>query len=114
MTTPRGESTRVSVASAGLSASLVGLMLTPILVNVLGGLAFSGHPSYQAAQGLGSLFFFLAIPAASLGALYWGVVVAWLMRAPRSSRRLALLAAVYLLLVLAAVQAIGWNYTWSR
>jgi polyferredoxin len=95
-------------------ASLVGLLLTPILVNVLGGLVFSGHRSYGAAQGLGSLFCFLSIPSAILGALYWGEAVAWLRQAPRSPRRLALLAAIYLLLVLAAVLAIGWNYTWSR
>lgn len=114
MMTPKGERSRVSAASNGLQASLVGLLLTPILVNVLGGLAFSGHRSYQAAQGLGSLFFFLSIPSAPLGALYWGMAATWLMRAPRSPRRLVLPAAIYILLVLAAVLAIGWKYTWSR
>ena len=93
---PPGESPRRPVASAGLgaglvgqSAGLVGLILTFILVNALGWLAFGGHPGYSQAQGLGSLFFFLAIPAAPLGALYW-VAVTRLVREPRSPRRRAL------------------------
>jgi hypothetical protein len=82
-------------------------------VNVLGGLVFSGHRLYGLAQGLGSLFLFVSILSAPLGALYWGIVTP-LMRAPWRSRRLALLAAIYVLLVLAAVLAIGWDYTRSR
>jgi hypothetical protein len=85
-------------------------VITPILVNVLGGLAFSGHENYSQAQGLGSLFFFLSIPSAPLGALYWGVVVAWLNRGHRGPRRLTLSAAVYLFFVMAAVLAIGLSY----
>jgi hypothetical protein len=113
MKTPEGEKRRVSVAFAVFSASLYGLILTPVLVNVLGGLVFSGHGLYGPAQGLGSLFFFLSILSAPLGALYWGIVTP-LMRAPRRSRRLALLGAIYLLLVLAAFLAIGWDYARSR
>jgi hypothetical protein len=110
MKTPKAGKRRVSLASAVLSASLYGLILTPLLVNVLGGLVFSGHRLYGPAQGLGSFFVFVSILSAPLGALYWGIVTP-IMRAPRRSRRLALLAAIYLLLVLAVVLAIGWSYT---
>jgi hypothetical protein len=108
MKTPEGEKPHLSAASARFDAALVGLILTPILVNVVGGLAFRGHRSYQAAQGLGTLFFFLSIPSAPLGALYWWIALT------RSPRRLARDAAVYVLLVLAAVLAVGGNYIWSR
>src|SRR5438105_2583370 len=101
MKTPKGEKPRLSAASARFDAGLVGLILTPILVNVLGGLAFRAHRSYQAAQGLGTLFFLLSIPSAPLGALYWWAA------STRGPRRLARAAAIYDLLVLAAVLAIG-------
>jgi hypothetical protein len=112
MKTPEGEKSCVFLAFAGFGASLVGLIVTPILVNVMGGLAFYNDPSYGVAQGLGSLFFFLGIlPLAPLGALYWGIVTPLsLTRVPRGARRIILPAAIYILLVLAVVLAIGWSY----
>jgi hypothetical protein len=112
MKTPGGDKRTVTKVFGGCSAGLLGLILTPILVNVLGGVAFHNHPSYDSAQGLGTLFFFLSILSAPLGALYWAVVSG--MREAENARRVIVTgAAIYILLVLAGVLAIGWSYAAS-
>jgi hypothetical protein len=110
---PDGKKPRASNAFVAYIAGLLGLILTPVLVNLLGALAFHSHPSYDSAQGLGTIFFFLSILSAPPGALYWGAVVN-LMREAENARRAVLTgAAIYILLVLAAVLGIGWSYAWS-
>jgi hypothetical protein len=113
MKSPDGKKPRVSRAFGACIAGLLGLVLTPVLVNLLGALAFYDHPSYDSAQGLGSLFFFLSILSAPPGALYWGAVVGG-MRGAEDTRRAVLTgAAIYILLVLAAVLGIGGSHAWS-
>ena len=108
-----GEKPRASKASGGCIAGLLGLILTPVLVNLLGALAFHNHPSYDSAQGLGTIFFFLSIVSAPLGALYLGAVVNRMREAENARQAVLTGAAIYILLVLAAVLGIGWSYAWS-
>jgi hypothetical protein len=113
MKSPDGKKARASTAFVACIAGLLGLILTPVLVNLLGALAFHDHPSYDTAQGLGSLFFFLSILSALPGALYWVTIIVR-MRGAEDTRRAVLIgAAIYVLLVLDAVLGIGGSYVWS-
>jgi hypothetical protein len=109
-----GEKPRASRALGGCTAGLLGLILTPVLVNLLGAVVFYNHPSYGSAQGLGSLLFYLGVLSAPLGALYWGVVVDRMREAKNARRAVVTGAGIYLLSVLATVLGIGWSYGTPR
>ena len=113
MKSPDGEIPRTSKASGGCTAGLLGLILTLVLANLLGALMFHNHPSYGSAQGLGSIITYLSIVCAPLGALYWRAVVNGMREAENSRRAVLTKAAIYILLVLAAVLGIGWSYAWN-
>jgi hypothetical protein len=58
----------------GITAVLLGLLSLiafPVGINVAAYFLFSGHPTYDTAQGLGSMICWLSIPAAPLGTIYW-------------------------------------------
>jgi hypothetical protein len=113
MTSPDDEKPHRSTALDGCTAGLLGLVLTFVLVNLLGALLFHNHPSYGSAQGLGSIFTYLSMVCAPLGALHWRAVVNEMREAENPRRAVLTRAAIYILLLLAAVLGIGWSYAWS-
>jgi uncharacterized membrane protein YidH (DUF202 family) len=104
------------VNRADCLVSLFGLVLTLVFVNLLGALAFHDHPSHQSAQGLGSIFTYISLMTAPLGALYWGDVVKR-MRKAKSTRQAVIFGAIgtaiFILLMVIGVLGVGWNYAIS-